>query len=143
MSKLSMQGHFRYLSFKTFPMTPITPQFKVFCPLLLSSEHSGVPEDSKSQLFQVLGFTPTLGQSRGATSTYTIDRMEVFSKDLNLGLQCSCPLPLPSIHLIWFETNLVMIVFNTFFIPNVLQKLILTIIIFLILSPSEKNLSSI
>ncbi len=39
----------------------------MFCPLLSSSEHSGVPEDSKSQLFQVLGFTPTLGQSRVAT----------------------------------------------------------------------------
>jgi hypothetical protein len=35
--------------------------------LLSSSEHSGVPEDSKSQLFQVLGFTPTLGQSGVAT----------------------------------------------------------------------------
>jgi hypothetical protein len=34
---------------------------------LLSSKHSGVPEDSDSRLFQVLGFTPTLGQSRGAT----------------------------------------------------------------------------
>jgi hypothetical protein len=48
-------------------MTLRTPQCKVFFLLLLSSEHSGVPEDSESQLFQVLGFTPTLGQSRGAT----------------------------------------------------------------------------
>jgi hypothetical protein len=62
-----MRGHFRYLRFKTFPMTPRTPQCEVFCPLLLSSEHSGVPEDSNSQLFQVLGFTPTLGQSGVAT----------------------------------------------------------------------------
>ncbi len=62
-----MRGHFRYLRFKTFPMTPRTPQCEVFCPLLSSSEHSGVPEDSNSRLFQVLGFTPTLGQSRGAT----------------------------------------------------------------------------
>jgi hypothetical protein len=38
----------------------------VFFPLLLSSEHSGVLEDSNSQLFQVLGFTPTLGQSEVA-----------------------------------------------------------------------------
>jgi hypothetical protein len=65
-----MRGHFRYLRFKTLPMTPRTPQCKVFCPLLLSSEHSGVPEDYNSQLFQVLGFTPTLGQSRGATSCF-------------------------------------------------------------------------
>jgi hypothetical protein len=50
-------------------MTPRTPQGEVFCPLLSSSEHSGVPEDSKSSLFfQVLGFTPTLGQSRVATA---------------------------------------------------------------------------
>jgi hypothetical protein len=33
----------------------------------LSSKHSGVPEDSKSPTFQVLGFTPTLGQVRVAT----------------------------------------------------------------------------
>jgi hypothetical protein len=66
-----MRGHFRYLRFKTFPMTPRTPQCKVFCPLLSSSEHSGVPEDSNSRLFQVLGFTPTLGQSRGATTHAT------------------------------------------------------------------------
>ncbi len=44
-----------------------TPQCEMFCPLLSSSEHSGVPEDSNSRLFQMLGFTPTLGQSRGAT----------------------------------------------------------------------------
>jgi hypothetical protein len=58
MSKWPMRGHFRYLRFKTFPMTPITPQFEVFWALLSSSEHSGVPEDSKSQLFQVLGLHP-------------------------------------------------------------------------------------
>jgi hypothetical protein len=67
MSKLPMRGHFGYLRFKTFPTTPRTPQCEVFCPLLSSSEHSGVPEDSKSQLFQVLGFSPTLGQVRVAT----------------------------------------------------------------------------
>jgi hypothetical protein len=67
MSKRPMRGHFRYLRFKTFPMTPRTPQCEVFCPLLSSSEHSGVPEDSKSPLFQVLGFTPTLDQVRVAT----------------------------------------------------------------------------
>jgi hypothetical protein len=63
-----MRGHFRYLRFKIFPMTPRTPQCEVFFPLLSSSEHSGVPEDSNSQLFQVLGFTPTLGQSGVATT---------------------------------------------------------------------------
>jgi hypothetical protein len=70
MSKCPMRGHFRYLRFKTFPMTPRTPQWEVFWVLLSSSEHLGVPEDSNSRLFQVLGFTPTLGQSRGATFTF-------------------------------------------------------------------------
>jgi hypothetical protein len=68
MSKWPMRGHFQYLRFKNFPMTPRTLQFEVFYPLLSSSKHSGILEDSKSQLFQVLGFTLTLGQSRGATS---------------------------------------------------------------------------
>jgi hypothetical protein len=36
-------------------------------PLSVELSHSGVPEDSKSQLFQVLGFTPTHGQVRVAT----------------------------------------------------------------------------
>jgi hypothetical protein len=66
-----MRGHFGHLHFETFPMTPRTPQGEVFWALLLSSEHSGVPEDSNSRLFQVLGFTPTLGQSRGATNDST------------------------------------------------------------------------
>ncbi len=67
MSKQRMRGHFRYLRFKTFPMTPITPQCEVFWSSKSSSEFSGVPEDSNPNFFQVLGFTPTLGQSRVAT----------------------------------------------------------------------------
>ncbi len=67
MFKWSMQGHFRYLRFKTFPMTPRTPQCKVFWAFLLNPKHSGVPEDSKSPTLGVLGFTPTLGQSGVAT----------------------------------------------------------------------------
>jgi hypothetical protein len=47
-----MQGHFGHLHFNNFPMTLETPQGEVFCPLLLNSKDSGVPEDSKS---------PTLG----------------------------------------------------------------------------------
>jgi hypothetical protein len=62
-----MRGYFGQLQFETFPMTLRTPQGEVFWALLLSSEHSRVPEDSDSRLFQVLGFTLTLGQSRGAT----------------------------------------------------------------------------
>jgi hypothetical protein len=67
MSKWPMRGHFQYLRFKTFPMTPRTPQCKVYWALLLNSKHSGVPEDSKSPTLGVLGFTPTLCQSRVAT----------------------------------------------------------------------------
>jgi hypothetical protein len=48
-------------------MTQKTIQYKVFWALLLSSEHSGVEEDSKSPTLQVLGFTLTLGQSGVAT----------------------------------------------------------------------------
>jgi hypothetical protein len=45
-------------------MTLKTHQCEVFWALLSSSEHS---EDSKSATLQVLGFTPTLGQSGVAT----------------------------------------------------------------------------
>jgi hypothetical protein len=62
-----MRGHFQYLRFKTFPMTPKKPQCEVFWALLSNSKHSGVPEDSKSATLEVLGFTPTLGQSGVAT----------------------------------------------------------------------------
>jgi hypothetical protein len=62
-----MRGHFRYVRFKTFPMTPRTLQCEVFWVLLLNPKHSGVPEDSKSPTLGVLGFTPTLGQSGVAT----------------------------------------------------------------------------
>jgi hypothetical protein len=48
-------------------MTPRTPQCEVFWSFKSSSEFSGVPEDSNPKFFQVLGFTPTLGQSRVAT----------------------------------------------------------------------------
>ncbi len=58
MSEWPMRGRFRYLRFKTFPTTPRTPQCEVFFPLLSSSEHSGVPEDSNSQLFPSVGFHP-------------------------------------------------------------------------------------
>jgi hypothetical protein len=49
-------------------MTPRTPQCEVFWALLSNLKHSGVPEDSKSPTLEVLGFTPTLGQSGVATT---------------------------------------------------------------------------
>ncbi len=58
MSEFPMRGHFRYLRFKTFLMTPRTPQCEVFCPLLSSSEHSGVPEDSQPPTFPSVGLHP-------------------------------------------------------------------------------------
>jgi hypothetical protein len=72
-----MRGHFRYLRFKAFPMTPRTPQCKVFWALLSNSKHSGVPEDSKSPTLEVLGFTPTLGQS-GVATNLPIDNHQHF-----------------------------------------------------------------
>jgi hypothetical protein len=53
-------------------MTPRKPQCKVFWAFLLSSEHSGVPEDSKSPILGMLGFTPTLGQSGVATKNFNV-----------------------------------------------------------------------
>jgi len=58
MSELPMRGHFRYLRFKTFSMTPRTPQCEVSSPLLSSSEHSGVPEDSQPPTFPSVGLHP-------------------------------------------------------------------------------------
>jgi hypothetical protein len=58
MSKSTMRGHFRYIRFKNFPMTPRTPQCEVFWALLSSSEHSGVPEDSKSSFFSKCWASP-------------------------------------------------------------------------------------
>jgi hypothetical protein len=67
MSKWPMRGHFRYLRFKTFSMTPRTHQCEDFWALLSNFKHLGVPEDSKAPPLGVLGFTPTLGQSGVAT----------------------------------------------------------------------------
>jgi hypothetical protein len=58
MSEWPMRGHFRYLRFKTFPMTIRTLQCEVFWSLLSSSEHSGVPENSKPPTFPSVGLHP-------------------------------------------------------------------------------------
>ncbi len=98
MSKWPMRGHFRYLRFKTFPMKPRTPQCEVFWALLSNSKRSGVPEDSKSPTLEVLGFTPTLGQSGVATEdakccvANLVKEMEEVSRELALKkrqMQCS------------------------------------------------------
>jgi hypothetical protein len=68
-----MRGHFLYLHFKTFSMTPRTPQCEVFWALRCFGPCYRALNIRKSRrtpnphFFQVLGFTPTLGQSRVVT----------------------------------------------------------------------------
>ncbi len=57
---------------RPFPMTLRTPQCEVFLALLSNSKHSGVPKDSKSSTLEVLGFTPTFGQSWVATKIASV-----------------------------------------------------------------------
>jgi hypothetical protein len=64
-------------------MTPRTPQCEVFWSSKSSSEFSGVPEDSNPNFFQVLGFTPTLGQSGVATDGSIINSTKVNFELLN------------------------------------------------------------
>ncbi len=72
MSKWPMRGHFRYLRFKNFSMTPRTPQCEVLWALLSSSEHSGVPEDSKSSLFPSVGLHPHTWPKQGCDNKYRL-----------------------------------------------------------------------
>jgi len=70
MSEWPMRCHFRYLRFKTFPMTPRTPQCEVFWALLLNSKHSGVPDDSKSPTFPSVGLHPHTWPKWGCDSNF-------------------------------------------------------------------------
>ncbi len=65
-----MRGHFLYLRFKTFSMTPRTPQWEVFWALLSNSKHSGVLEDSKSSLFPSVGLHPHTWPKWGCDNHY-------------------------------------------------------------------------
>ncbi len=85
MTKWPMRGHFRYLRFKNFPMTPKTLQCELFWALLLNSKHSGVPEDSKSPTLEVLGFTPTFGQS--GVATFSIFLEELLTSMVYMGVE--------------------------------------------------------
>ncbi len=67
MSKWSKRGQFRHLHFKTFSMTPKTPQCEVFWPFNSNSEFLGVPKDSKSPLLGVWASPSHLAQSGVAT----------------------------------------------------------------------------
>ncbi len=86
-----MRGHFRYLRFQTFPMTPRTPQCKVFWALLSSFEHSGVPEDSKSSLFPSFGLHPHTwpkqGCDKGIVSwKYLVVNYELVEKEKHINV---------------------------------------------------------
>jgi hypothetical protein len=68
-------------------MTPRTPQCEVFWSSKSSSELLGVPKDSNPNFFQVLGFTPTIGQSRVATKNETfkvISRNNTKAKEVEI-----------------------------------------------------------
>jgi hypothetical protein len=52
------EGIFDIYVSRPFPMTPRTLQCEVFFPLLSSSEHSGVPEDSQPPTFPSVGLHP-------------------------------------------------------------------------------------
>ncbi len=64
-----MRGHFRYLRFKAFPMTPRTPRCEVFWALLSNSKHSGVLEDSNSSLFPSVGLHPHTWPKKGCDNS--------------------------------------------------------------------------
>jgi hypothetical protein len=72
MSKWPMRGQFKHLHFKTFPMTPRTPQCEVFWPFNSSFEFLGVPEDSKFPLLGVWASASHLAQSGVATQSLAI-----------------------------------------------------------------------
>jgi hypothetical protein len=55
---------------RPFPMTPRTPQCEVFWALLLSSEHSGVLEDSKPPTFPSVGLHPHTWPKWGCHKNY-------------------------------------------------------------------------
>ncbi len=76
-----MRGHFRYLRFKNFPMTPRTPQCEVFCPLLSSSEHSGVLEDSQPPTFPSVGLHPHTWPKWGCDTSQDLSRLQLQGKE--------------------------------------------------------------
>jgi hypothetical protein len=92
-----MRRHFRYLRFKTFPMTPRTPQCEVFYPLLSSSEHSGVPEDSQPPTFPSVGLHPHTWpkwgcDTFGATTSHGQTRIHKIHHGPDLGETTTFPL---------------------------------------------------
>jgi hypothetical protein len=96
MSELPMRGHFRYLRFKTFPMTSRTPQCEVFCPFLSRSEHSGVSEDSQPPTFPSVGLHPHTWPKWGCDKNphTTLSTWFAFNKTAREHLNPSAPLRL-------------------------------------------------
>jgi hypothetical protein len=97
MSESPMRGHFRYLRFKTFPMTSRTFQCEVFFPLLSSSKHSGVPEDSKPPTFPSVGLHPHTWPQWGCDTFDVLQlsthELRTFQACLSKALASFCQLP--------------------------------------------------
>jgi hypothetical protein len=82
MSELPMRGHFRYLRFKNFPMTPRTPNARCFAPCCWALNIREPQKTLNLQLFQVLGFTPTLGQSGVATPIPLLKQKQMWNLEI-------------------------------------------------------------
>jgi hypothetical protein len=78
MSKWPMRGHFRYLRFNTYPITSRTHQCELFWALLSSSEHSGVPEDSKFPTFPSVGLHPHTWPKWGCDTAPVANQREYY-----------------------------------------------------------------
>jgi hypothetical protein len=73
-----MRGHFQHLHFNSFPMTWKTPQGKVFWPLKLNSEISGVLKDSQVPISRMW-----MSSSHSSKSGVAINKD--FHKSFNMG----------------------------------------------------------
>jgi hypothetical protein len=96
MSKWPMQGQFRHLHFKTFPMTPRTPQCEVFWPFNSSSKLLGVPEDSKFPLLGVWASPSHLAQS--GVATITLESCSYSMRHNAIPISISCVTGGPTLH---------------------------------------------
>jgi hypothetical protein len=88
MSKWAIQAHFRYLSFKIFPLIEKTPQTIEFWPLQSPFENLGVHWDSNSPKWnslRVWGFIPS--------HLLTLPGVCCVTPNFPLGLQPCKPLP--------------------------------------------------
>ncbi len=96
MSKWLMQEHFRHLHFDSFPIIWTTPQGKLFWPLQLNSEVSGVSEDSQVPILGVWmssSHSSKSGLRHSSCSTFTFVDLNILSlrlKDCSTTFQFTC-----------------------------------------------------